>query len=253
MDFYKSSSYIYKYNFPMRSKYLSSIGNYIKRLNKGFSFINNEFSILLKKNEVEKIEEEKKKQYQLMLKLLEEKKQRKINSEINRQKRIEMNKKITKSISNNNMLLNIMSNSKQFIKYLKDQKQSRNNNFLVMKTDSVKNNNLILKTQKNSSSSTFITEIQKFNLKNFSFNKNRKNTIKILKQKIPKFKLNSYLTLRKVKEKIMKPQKNKTMRSKNFSANNILEPKTVMIPRFINPKIKINFAINNKIRPNFIK
>ena len=87
MDFYKSSLYIYNLNFPMRKEYLSNIGNYNKRLNTGFSFINNEFNILLRKSKKEEFIEEKKKKKLLMIKLLEEKKQKRIRAKINKQKK----------------------------------------------------------------------------------------------------------------------------------------------------------------------
>ena len=254
MDFYKSSLYIYKFDFPMRKKYLSTIGNYAKKLNKGFSFINDEFSKLLKKNKVEEIEEEKKKKYLLMLKLLQEKKQKKVQSEINRQKRIELNKKMTKSVSNNKMLLDIMSKSKQFIKYLNHQKQSRNNDMEISKNSSVsKNNKSILKSQK-SGLYTFMTELPRNNI---SFNKDKKTKniiIKSMRQKVPKFNYNSYLTLKKIKEKILN-KKNMTMRKKNFSVNDLLGPRTHKIPKFKKPNINLNLFISNdnKIRPFYIK
>ena len=250
MDFYKSSLYIYKFEFPMRSKYLSTIENYKKRLNKGFSFINNEFSKLLKKSKEEEIVEENKKKYLLMLKLLEEKKQKKIQSEINRQKRIELNKKIIKSVSNNNMLLNIMSKSKIFIKYLDYQKQSRNNNNLPRDNSTNKNNNSILKTQKTCGLYTFMTELPNNNI---SFSKNiSKKAKNNIKQKVPKFNYNSKLTLRKIKEKILK-KKSMTTRKKHFSVGDLLGPKTVKIPRFKKPKINLFISNDNKIKSFFIK
>ena len=250
MDFYKSPLYIYKLEFPMRKKYLSTIGNYTKKLNKGFSFINNEFSKLLKKSKVEEIEEEKKKKYLLMLKILEEKKQKKVQSEINRQKRIELNKKMTKSVSNNKMLLDIMSKSKQFIKYLNHQKQSRNNDLEIAKNNSVKSNKSTLKSHK-CGLYTFMTELPN---NNFSLNKSKKtkNIIKSMRQKVPKFNYNSYLTLKKIKEKILN-KKSMTMRKKNFSVNDLLGPRTHKIPKFKKPSINLFISNDNKIRPFYIK
>jgi len=241
MDFYKSSLYIYKLDFPMRGKYLSTIENYTKRLSKDFSYINKEFSKLLKKSKKEEMEEEEKKKYLLMLKLIEEKRQKKIQSEINRQKRIEMNKKITKSISNNNMLLNLMSKSKIFIKYLNYQKQSRNNNNL-------EKNNSTLKTYRSGGSYTFMTELTKNNIP-LTKRKNIKNIIKNTKHKVPRFNFDSHLTL---KQKIIS-KKNITTRKKNFSMNDLIRPKTVKIPRLKKPKIKLLISNDNKIKPFFVK
>ena len=248
MDFYKSSLYIHKLKFPIRDQYLSTIGNYTQRLNKGFCFINNEFSILLKKSKIQEIREEEKKKYLYILKLIEEKKQKKIKSEINRQKRIQLNKKITKSISNNTMLLNIMSNSKQFIKYLNHQKQSRNNNNIYSKNNILEKNNHSLTKMAKSHSNTFMTEIPRFNFVSNKNKKNKINNIKYLKHKIPKFNYNSDLILKKIKEKIIN-QKYKSMRNKNFSANNMLDSKTVKIPRFNKLKRNLKIYINNAIKP----
>ena len=129
MDFYKSHLYISNIKFPMRNKYTFIVGNLTSRIKRGSNLINKEFRILLKKDKVEQYLENKRNKYLLMVKHLEEIKQKKIQSEINKQKRIKIRKKITKSISNNNMLLNIMSQDKQFQKYLESQKQSRNQYF----------------------------------------------------------------------------------------------------------------------------
>ena len=96
-----------------------------------------------------------------MKKLLEEKKQKKIKYEINKHKKIEMNKQITKSVSNNSMLLDIMTNCKPFIKYLNLRKKSRNNNFFFENNFSTKNSNsnLMIKTQKHKGRNTFMTEL----------------------------------------------------------------------------------------------
>lgn len=243
MDFYKSSLYIYKFKFPMRKEYISTIGDYKKKLNQGLSFINNEFSKLLKKSKEQEIEDERKKKYILLLKLLEEKKQKKIKSEINKKKQIEKMKKITKSISNNNMLLNQMSCSKLFIKYLNSKKQiqSRNNNISYKNSTGDKYDISVLKTQ-NNKVRTFMTEIPKFN---FSRNKNNKNNSVTSKSRILKFKNNS--NLKNLKEKFLNIR-NKTMRTKNFSANNVLITKTVMIPKYVKPKIMIQIPNNKTIK-----
>ena len=167
MDFYNSSLYIYKFKFPIRSNYLSEIESYAKKINKKYIIINREFAKFLKKTDYEKKLEEKKKKYLLMLKLIEEKRKKEIQSKINREKQFQANKKIAKSISNNNMLLNIMSQSKIFVKYLNNLKQSRNNKIAVkynsVNKDNNNNSNLVL-TNKKVTSYTFMTEVPDINI-----------------------------------------------------------------------------------------
>ena len=138
MDFYNSSLYIYKFKFPIKTNYLSEIESYAKKINKKYIIINREFAKFLKKTDYEK--------------KLEEKKKKEIQSQINREKQFQANKKITKSISNNNMLLNIMSQSKIFVKYLNNLKQSRNNKIAVkyssINKDNNNNSNSVLKNKK---------------------------------------------------------------------------------------------------------
>ena len=253
MDFYKSSLYIYNLKFPMRNEYLSQIGDYKKRLNSGFSFINSEFNILLKKNRVEEFLEEQKKKKILMKKLLEEKKQKKIKYEINKHKKIEMNKQITKSVSNNSMLLDIMTNCKPFIKYLNLRKKSRNNNFFSENNFSTKNSNsnLMIKTQKNKGRNTFMTELSNIN---FSFNltKTGKNNNKTQKYKIRKFKSDSVLKLKQFEFNGFNKKRN-TMKKKNFSDNNLLVGKLVKHHKFRKPKINLKILNDIRIKKYFFK
>ena len=251
MDFYKSSSYIYTLKFPLRKKYISTSENYTKRVNKGFNFIIDELSQLLKKNEIEKEQETKRKKRLLILKLLEEKKQKQIKSNINRQKRIELKKKITKSVSNNNMLLNIMSHCTKFIKYLNHQKNSRNNNNLLKNNYTSKNNNSTFKKDKNEiiRAYSFKTEVTNINK---SSNKNKKdiNKIKILKLHT---KSNLMLKIKNMKTTDFNYKKNVTFANKNLSSNYIFKlNKKIMIPRIKKSKINIpNSNINKLIFRSF--
>ena len=241
MDFYNSSFYINKFNFPMRDKYLSTIKNYRQKIKKDYVIINKDFAILLKKNKLEKLMEEKKKQYLLMLKLIEDKKKKEIQSQINRQKQFEINKMITKSVSNNNMLINIMSQSKIFSKYLNNLKESRNNIYSIKNNSVIKNNNTNNSALKNkiSFSSTFMTDVPDINNNYF---KNKKDIIKAFKSKILKFNSHSNLTLSRkniLKEK-NKNQNRRNMKTalKNFSANDLFTSKMI-ISRFKKPKLKV--------------
>jgi len=242
MDFYKSSLYIYNLNFPMRKEYLSNIGNYNKRLNTGFSFINNEFNILLRKSKKEEFIEEKKQKKLLMIKLLEEKKQKRIRAKINKQKKMEMNKRITKSISNNKMLLNIMSNCKPFIKYLIRKQKYRNNNCFSESNFSANNrkSNLIIKPHKSKVSYTFMTELSN---NNFSPKKRENKKISHRTQNYQIRKFNSISDLRHFEFNGLN-KKNKTMRiNNNFSDNYLIGKKKSKITNLKN-KIKLsNFKL----------
>ena len=241
MDFYKSSFYINKFKFPMRDKYLSTIESYRKKIKKEYVIINKDFAKLLKKNKVEEQLEEKKKKYLLMLKLIEDKKKKDIQSKINKQKQFEVNKMITKSISNNNMLLNIMSQSKIFSKYLNNLKESRNNIYTIKNNSVIKNNNTNNSALKNkiSFSSTFMTDVPDINNKCI---KNKKEIIKAFKNKILKY--NSYSNLTLSRKNILKEKNNNQNRRnmkttlKNFSANNLFTSK-VLISRFKKSKLKV--------------
>ena len=68
----------------MRNKYTFIVGNLTSRIKRGSNLINKEFRILLKKDKVEQYLENKRNKYLLMVKHLEEIKQKKIQSEINK-------------------------------------------------------------------------------------------------------------------------------------------------------------------------
>ena len=148
---------------------------------------------------------------------------------------------ITKSISNNNMLLNIMSQSKIFSKYLNNLKESRNNIYTIKNNSVIKNNNTNNSALKNkiSFSSTFMTDVPDINNK---FIKNKKEIIKAFKNKILKY--NSYSNLTLSRKNILKEKNNNQNRRnmkttlKNFSANNLFTSK-VLITRFKKSKLKV--------------
>lgn len=66
----------------MRNKYTFIVGNLTSIIKRGSNLINKEFRILLKKDKVEQYLENKRNKYLLMVKHLEEIKQKKIQSEI---------------------------------------------------------------------------------------------------------------------------------------------------------------------------
>lgn len=233
----------------MRNKYTFIVGNLTSRIKRGANLINKEFHILFKKDKIQQYLENKRKKYFLMIKHLEEIKQKKIQSEINKQKRIKIRKKITKSISNNNMLLNIMTQDKQFQKYLDSQKQSRNNNFSIKNfSEKPTTNSSSIKTKK-SNSNLFMTEVPKFNN---TLIKTKKNILKIFRNKIFKSNLN----LKSINNE--KPQKkNLIMKLNCFSANNLFNSKRSLSynKEKVTKKRRVYFNVwnSNKIRSNLIK
>ena len=221
MDFYKGHVYFSNDKFPMRNKYTTITGNFTERIKIGYNLINKEFHILLKKNMVEEYLENKKMRHFQMLRHIAIMKQKKVESEINRQKKLKIKAQIRKSVSNNNMLLNVMSQDKQFHNYLESQKQSRNNNLSMNNNSDRKNNNssslLINKKINKKSSYLFMTEIPNLNFNN-PFIQNKKNLIKSLKNKIFKNSLN--IKSRNIKNPNKKIAK---IKIKSFSLNNILK------------------------------
>ena len=233
----------------MRNKYTFIVGNLTSRIKRGSNLINKEFRILLKKDKVEQYLENKRNKYLLMVKHLEEIKQKKIQSEINKQKRIKIRKKITKSISNNNMLLNIMSQDKQFQKYLESQKQSRNNNFSTKNVSEKPTTNSSSIRTKKSNSNLFMTEVTKFNN---TLIKNKKNLFKNFRNKVFKSNLN-------IKSINKENPKKKDLKKKlySFSANNLFTSKRSLSynKEKVTKKRRVNFSLwnSNEIRSNFFK
>ena len=179
MDLYKDHEYFSTNKFPMRNKYTTIAGNFTYRIKRGYNLLNKEFHILLKKNNVEEYLENKKMKNFKLLRHIAVMKQKKEESEIRRQKRLKLKAKLRKSVSNNNMLLNIMSNDKQFHNYLESQKKYRINNFSSRNYSDRRNNSSLLINNKNSNknrSYLFMTEIQGLNFNNdFIKNKTKSN------------------------------------------------------------------------------
>ena len=160
-------------------------------------------------------------------------KQKKEEEEIKRQKRLKLKAKLRKSVSNNNMLLNIMSNDKQFHNYLESQRKYRINNFSSRNYSDRRNNSSLLINNKNCNknrSYLFMTEIQGLNFNN-AFIKNKTNSIKLLKNKVFKSSLN-------IKSRNIKNQnkKNISIKLNNFSASNIINTKKMS--EFVKKRIK---------------
>ena len=233
----------------MRNKYTFIVGNLTSIIKRGSNLINKEFRILLKKDKVEQYLENKRNKYLLMVKHLEEIKQKKIQSEINKQKRIKIRKKITKSISNNNMLLNIMSQDKQFQKYLESQKQSRNNNFSTKNVSEKPTTNSSSIRTKKSNSNLFMTEVTKFNN---TLIKNKKNLFKNFRNKVFKSNLN----MKSINKENPK-KKDLKMKLYSFSANNLFTSKRSLSynKEKVTKKRRVNFSLwnSNEIRSNFFK
>ena len=233
----------------MRNKYTFIVGNLTSRIKRGSNLINKEFRILLKKDKVEQYLENKRNKYLLMVKHLEEIKQKKIQSEINKQKRIKIRKKITKSISNNNMLLNIMSQDKQFQKYLESQKQSRNNNFSTKNVSEKPTTNSSSIRTKKSNSNLFMTEVTKFNN---TLIKNKKSLFKNFRNKVFKSNLN----IKSINKENPK-KKDLKMKLYSFSANNLFTSKRSLSynKEKVTKKRRVNFSLwnSNEIRSNFFK
>ena len=154
-------------NFPIRDKYISFKGSFNKNVKSKISFLNNHFNILLKKNKKEQEIFDTIQQYNLLIKSIEEKKEKKIRSDINKKLRMLFNHQKLKSVSNNKMLLDLMANNTKFINYLNTQKIQR------------KINSANLKIKKNCSS-PFITEIRNINNKeNNTTNLNKQQSINL--------------------------------------------------------------------------
>ena len=242
MDFYKGHLYISYNKFPMRNKYTTIVGNFTNRVRKGCKLINKEFHVLLKKNMVEEYMENKRNKYFQMLKHLAIMKQKKVQSEINKQNRLKLKARIRKSVSNNNMLLNVMSQSKQFQKYLESQRKSRNNNFLMKNSSEKKNNTSSSKTKK-SSSYLFMTEIPISNSALIMKKKNL-NIIKALKDRVFKNPLN---IINKNKKNLINEDSTKF---KSISARNIFNIKELS-NNFTKRKINIHLFKTNGIKSIF--
>ena len=242
MDFYKGHLYFSYNKFPMRNKYTTIVGNFTNRLRRGCKLINKEFNVLLKKNMVEEYLENKRNKYFQMLKHLALMKHKKVQSEINKQNRLKLKARIRKSVSNNNMLLNVMSQSKQFQKYLESQKKSRNNNYL-MKNSSEKKNNTSSSKTKRSSSYLFMTEVPIFN-SGLLIKKKNLNLIKALKDRVFKNSLN-------IKNKNKKNLSNEdSTKFKSVSVKNIFNTKELS-KNLTKRKINIHLLKTNGIKSIF--
>ena len=249
MDLYKDHEYFSTNKFPMRNKYTTIAGNFTYRIKRGYNLLNKEFHILLKKNSVEEYLENKKMKNFKLLRHIAVMKQKKEEEEIKRQKRLKLKAKLRKSVSNNNMLLNIMSNDKQFHNYLESQKKYRINNFSSRNYSDRRNNSSLLINNKNSNknrSYLFMTEIQGLNFNN-AFIKNKTNSIKLLKNKVFKSSLN-------IKSRNIKNQnkKNSSIKLNNLSASNIINTKKMS--EFVKKRIKnIHVWNTNNIKSYLIK
>ena len=150
--------------FPLRDNYISFKGSFHKNVKSKISFLNNHFNILLKKNKKEQEICDAIKSYNLMVKSIEEQKEKKIRYEINKKLRMLFYQQKLKSVSNNKMLLDLMATNTKFIKYLNKQKSHKSINSANLKTthlDSMENPSFIKKND----SSPFITEIKGINKK----------------------------------------------------------------------------------------
>ena len=254
MDFYKGHVYFSNNKFPMRNKYTTILGNFTNRIKRGYNLINKEFHILLRKNMVEEYLENRKMKHFQMLRHIALTKQKKVESQIKRQKRLKLKAKIRKSVSNNNMLLNIMSQDKQFHTYLESQKKSRNNNHSVKNYSDKRNNSssLIMNKNKNKNKSRsylFMTEIPNLNFNN-AFIQNKTNLIKSIKNKVFKSSLN--IDSRKIKNL---NNKIPSIKINSFSTSNILNTKKMLAhtkKRKINIR-NIHIWNTNEIKSKFIK
>ena len=254
-------SNLLKYNlfsqkqFSIRDSYTSFKGSFHKNINSKISFLNSHFNILLKKNKKEQEISDAIKEYNLMVKEIEEQKKKKIRFEINKKLRILFNQQKLKSVSNNKMLLDLMATNIKFIKYINNQKNQRSFNSVNLKKSPLnlkENPSFINKND----SSPFITEIKGIN-KDLDYNNNIKkdqynylyNTINY-KQKQEYNNSRKELFTRRLKKSFFKKdityKKFNSMSLRNNSNNNISNnyfKKTENI--IISQKVKVKRNKNN--------
>ena len=254
-------SNLLKYNlfsqkqFSIRDSYTSFKGSFHKNINSKISFLNSHFNILLKKNKKEQEISDAIKEYNLMVKEIEEQKKKKIRFEINKKLRILFNQQKLKSVSNNKMLLDLMATNIKFIKYINNQKNQRSFNSVNLKKSPLnlkENPSFINKND----SSPFITEIKGIN-KELDYNNNIKkdqynylyNTINY-KQKQEYNNSRKELFTRRLKKSFFKKdityKKFNSMSLRNNSNNNISNnyfKKTENI--IISQKVKVKRNKNN--------
>ena len=233
--------------FPIREQYLSSGENFNKNMNKRILLLNNHFNILLKKSKKEQEICEIIKNYNLMLKSIEDNKRKKIKKYINNKIQKLLYQQKIKSAFNNKMILDLMTKNTNFMNYLKAQKKKSNVNKNAKSNMSLDSNNSISfkKQISYSISSPFLTEIKSKNNKLVNLKKekhnNPLNTINH-EQKNNLYK-NNYFSIR-IKKSVSK-KGNLYKNYNSLSINSIDEKKTN--DYF---KKRVNFILTPKVRRN---
>ena len=247
MEKYYIYHFISEQKFPIREKYLSFTGNFNKNMNKRILFLSNHFNILLKKSKREQEICEIIKNYNLMLKSIEDNERKKIKKYItNKIQKLLYHQKI-KSVSNNNMILDLMTKNTNFINYLKAQKKKRNPNKNEKSPMSLDSSNSISFKKKISSSisSPFLTEIKSKNNKLINLKKEKHNNLlnAINHKQKKNFYNNNYFSIRLKKSVLKKGNADKNYNS--LSIRSIDEKRTN--DYF---KKRVNFILTPKVRRN---
>ena len=182
---------IYKFlsekKFPIRDKFISFRDNFNKNVKKRTIFLNNHFSVLLKKDKTQQQISDLIKRHNLMVKTIEDQKQKKRKLQLHKKLKKILNLQNMQSSYNNKMLLDLMFKNTKFKNYLKSQNSKEinisniskeNNNHIILSADSS-----VLK--KRNFSSPFLTDIKPIN--NNRYKDSDKKSLNIIKNKKDNF------------------------------------------------------------------
>ena len=254
-----SNLQIYKYisekKFPIRDKYIYFRGNFNKNIKTRVSFLNGHFNVLLKKDEREQQISNSIKRYNLIMKNIEEEKQKRIKLEINKKIRLILNKRKIKSVSNNKMILDIMLKNSQFINYLNEKKTlKKKKKIFSHSNDSISFRDNLNNIKRRNYSSPFMTEIKTISYTPSIEYKNKKNNSKNSKDsKLLKDIFEIRLKKTPINKNIYKNCKSISIKSKNSNLNDYFKKGVNFL---LTPKIKQNrknfFISNTKFSPEKI-